>query len=49
MNFAFHYGRYRLTRLPFWIVPADDLCQQKIDKICQELSNVFDIADEIVI
>ena len=47
--FACKFGRYRFVRLPFGVVPADDMFQQKIDEIFKDLLNVFGIADDILI
>ena len=44
--FAYQFGRYTFTRLPFEVVTAGDMFQQKIDEIFKGLPNVFDVADE---
>ena len=36
-------------RLPFGVVPEDDMFQQKIGKISEEILNIFGIADHILI
>ena len=36
-------------RLLFRVNPAGDMFQQKIDEIFKDLSNIFDIADNILI
>ena len=37
------FSKYRLTRVPFGVVPAGDMLQEKIDKIFKELLNGFGI------
>ena len=47
--FTCQFGRYRFTRLPFEVMPVDDVFQQKRDKIFKDLPNVFGIAHNILI
>ena len=49
MMFACQLGRYRYKRLLFGAAPAGDMFQRKIDEIFKELSNVFSIADDILV
>ncbi|RXN13855.1 Retrovirus-related Pol poly from transposon [Labeo rohita] len=42
-------GRYRFCRLPFGIVSAQDVFQQKIDEICEGLPGVVAILDDILV
>ena len=48
-TFSCQYGRYRLTRPPFGVSPADDMLQRKISEIFKGLLKVFGIADDILI
>ena len=45
---TYQFGRYRLTRLPFGIMPAGNMFQQKIDEIFKYLLNVLGTADDIL-
>ena len=36
-------------RLPFRVVPVDDMFQAKINKIFKDLPNVFSVADHILV
>ena len=47
--FACQFGRYRYKRLLFGASPARDMFQRKIDNIFKDLSNVFSIADDILV
>ena len=40
---------YRFTRLPFGVVPAGDMFEQKVNEIFRDLPNIFGIADDILI
>ena len=48
-TFACPFGRYRYKRLPFRAMPAGDMFQSKIDKIFNDMPNVFGIADDILV
>ena len=48
-TFACPFGRYRYKHLLFGEVPAGDMFQHKIDKIFNEMPNVFGIADNILV
>ena len=48
-TFACQFGRYRYKRLPFGAVPTCHMFQHKIDEIFKDLSNVFDIVDDILV
>ena len=43
------FGRYWYKLLPFKAVPAGDMFQYKIDEICNDMPNVFGIADDILV
>ena len=43
------FGRYRCKRLPFGVAPAGDMFQRKTGEIFKYLSNVFGIADGILV
>ena len=43
------FGRYRYKQLPFGTAPTGNMFQRKIDGICEELSDVFGIADNILV
>ena len=47
-NLSCPFGRYRYMT-PFPVAPTGDMFQRKIDKLFQGLSNVFGIADDILI
>ena len=47
--FACPFGRYQYKHLPFGAVPSGDMFQCKIDKIFNDMPNVFGIADILVI
>ena len=42
-------GRYKYRQLPFGAAPAGDIFQMKIDEIFKDMSNVFGIADDILV
>ena len=42
-------GRYRYKHLPFGAKPAGDMFQHNIDKIFNDMPNVFGIADDILV
>ena len=46
---VFQFGRNRLTRLPFGVVSAVDMFQWKINEIFKDMTNVFDIPNDILI
>ena len=48
-TFACQFGRYRYKHLPFGAVLAGDMFQHKIDKIFNDMPNVFGIADDIMV
>ena len=48
-TFACQFGRYRYNRLPFEALPAADMFQHKIDKIFNDIPNVFGITDNILV
>ena len=43
------FGRYRYKWLPFGAVPAGNMFQCKIDKIFNDMPNIFGIADDILV
>ena len=47
--FACQFGRYRSTRLPFRVAPAGDILKWGTKEIFKNLSNVYHIADDILI
>ena len=47
--FSCLFGRYQYKHLPFGAVPAGDMFQHKIDKIFNDMPNVFGIADNILV
>ena len=47
--FACPFGRYRYKHLPFRAALAGDMFQCKIDKIFNDMLNVFGIADDILV
>ena len=48
-TFVYPFGRYRYKWLPFGAVPAGDMFQCKMDKIFNDMPNVFGIADDILV
>ena len=48
-TFVCQFGRYRYKRLPFGAAPIGDMFQCKIDKLFQNLLNVFGIADDMLV
>ena len=48
-SFSCPPGRYRIIKLLFGMIPAGDMLQKKTDELFQVLSNVFGIADDILI
>ena len=48
-TFTCQFSRNRFTRLPFGMVSAGNMLQQKINEIFKDLPNVSGIADEILI
>ena len=48
-TFACPFCRYRYKHLPFRAVLAGDMFQHKIDKIFNDMLNVFGIADDILV
>ena len=48
-KFACPFGRYRNKQLPFGAALAGDMFQGKIDKIFNDMPNVFGIADDILV
>ena len=48
-TFAYQFGMYRYAKLPFSTALAGNKFQHKIDEIFRELTNVFGIADDILI
>ena len=47
--FACPFGRYEYKSLPFGAAPVSDMFQHKIDKIFNDMPNVFGIADDILV
>ena len=48
-TFCCPFGRYRYIRLPFRVALMGDLFQKKMDELFSGMSNVFVIADDILI
>ena len=48
-TFACLFGRYRFKHLLFGAVPAGNMFKHKIDKIFNDMPNVFGIADNILV
>ena len=48
-TFGCPFGRYWYKHLPFGVVPAGDMFQCKIDKIFNDMPNVFGITDNILV
>ena len=49
MTFSCPFGRYQYIRLPFRVALAGYMFQKKIDELFSGISNVFAIADDILI
>ena len=47
--FACPYGRFWYKCLPFAAVPVGDMFQHKIDKIFNDMINIFGIVDDILV
>ena len=47
--FSCPFDRYRYNRLPFGASPGGNMFQKKINKLLSGISNVFSIADNILI
>ena len=43
------FGRYRFKRLPFGIISAQDLFQQKMDEIFENMQGVTPLIDDVII
>ena len=43
------FARYRYIKLSFGVDPVGDMFQKKIDELFSDMSNVFNIADDILI
>ena len=48
-TFSCPFGRYQYKHLPFREVPVGNMFQHKIDEIFNDMSNVFGIADDILV
>ena len=48
-TFTCPFGRYWYKHLPFGAAPAGDTFQCKIDKIFNDMPNIFGIADDILV
>ena len=48
-TFSCPFGRFCYKHLLFGAVPAGDVFQRKIDKIFNDIPNVFGIADDILV
>ena len=48
-SFACLFGRYCYKCLPFGSAPVGDMFQRKIDKIFNDMPNIFGIADNILV
>ena len=48
-TFTCPFGRYRYKHLPFGATPVGNMFQHKIDKIFNDMPNVFGIADNIFV
>lgn len=48
-TFSTMFGRFRYTRLPFGLNCAGDIFQQKMDEILDGISNVVNIADDVIV
>ena len=49
ITFASQLGGFRYVRLPFGVTQVSDMFQRKIDQIVKYLSNVFCIANNILV
>ena len=47
--FSCPFGRYQYKHLPFGAAPVGNMFQHKIDKIFNNMPNVFGIADDILV
>ena len=47
--FAYPFGRYCYKCLLFGAVPAGNMFQRKINKIFNDIPNIFEIADDILV
>ena len=47
--FSCPFSRYRHIKLPLGEASAGDMFQKRIDELCRDLQNVFDVADDISI
>ena len=43
------FGRYRFKRLPFGIISAQDLFQQKMDELFEDMPGVTPLIDDVII
>ena len=43
------FGRYRFKRLPFGVISAQDLFQQKMDEIFEDMQGVTPLIDDVII
>ena len=43
------FGRYRFKRLPFGIISAQDLFQQKMDELFEDMQGVTPLIDDVII
>ena len=43
------FGRYRLLRMPFGLISAQDEFQRKIDETFGDMNNVFALVDDILV
>ena len=48
-TFPYPFGRYQYIKLPFGAATAGNIFQKKIDEFFNDISNVFGIADNILI
>ena len=48
MTFSTPWGKYRWLRLPFGLKIANDVFQEKLDRVCRLLEGVHGIADDIL-
>ena len=48
-TFSCPFGRYQYIRLPFEAEPEGNMFQEKMDELFNDISNVFGIADDILI
>ena len=47
--FSCPFGRYHYIKLLFEAAPPGDMCKRKIDKLFNDIPNVFGITDDILI